>query len=140
MAIMQEGVIYHELHMNTAINTNIFEEFIQVICSLYTGKYILMDNVAFHKSKRIKEAIENSGNYVLFIPPYSPDFNPVSRLRRAGLIREAYLAIEEVFSKLKSYIRRYMNPLNLHINVIDLINNFCLDVIDLHNYYTHAFI
>ena len=87
-----------------------------------TGKARL-DNVAFHKSYRIREVIENSGNHVLFIPPYSPDFNP----------------IEEVFSKLKFYIRRHVHPFNLKQNIEQLISTFCNETMDFNNYYEHAF-
>ena len=36
-----------------------------------------MDNVSFHKSKEIKELIKQSSNTPLFIPPYSPELNPI---------------------------------------------------------------
>ena len=46
MAINKDEVLYHETHKNKAINTDLFESFLEVLCSLHTGKYILMDNVA----------------------------------------------------------------------------------------------
>jgi transposase len=49
-----------------------------------------MDNLRVHKSKRVRELIEGSGCSVVFLPPYSPDFNP----------------IEEAFSKVKALLRR----------------------------------
>jgi putative transposase len=36
-----------------------------------------MDNVPFHKSVKTKELIEQKGATLLFLPPYSPDFNPI---------------------------------------------------------------
>ena len=36
-----------------------------------------MDNAAFHKSQRTKELIENNGHKIEFLPPYSPDLNPI---------------------------------------------------------------
>lgn len=36
---------------------------------------VVMDNAAFHKSKKTKELIENKGHIIEFLPPYSPDFN-----------------------------------------------------------------
>lgn len=38
---------------------------------------IVMDNAPFHKSKETRELIENSGCELLFLPPYSPDYNPI---------------------------------------------------------------
>jgi len=38
---------------------------------------IVFDNAAFHKKKELETLAERLGHYVLFLPPYSPDFNPV---------------------------------------------------------------
>ena len=119
MAINNKEIIYHEMHKEQSINTNLFEQFIEVICTLFTGKYILMDNISFHKSKRIREAINKSNNKILFIPSYSPDFNP----------------IEEVFGKLKSYIKKFINPYNLNKN----IDEFSIMTHNFNNYYLHAY-
>ncbi len=70
------------------------------------NKYILMDNVSFHRSKEIIEIIKKSGNEVLFIPPYSPQFNP----------------IECVFHILKSKLRADKKQINIK-NINETINN-----------------
>ena len=49
-----------------------------------------MDNLSVHKSKRVRRLIEQAGATLLFLPPYSPDLNP----------------IEEAFSKLKAALRK----------------------------------
>ena len=41
------------------------------------NKVIIMDNASFHKSQRTKELIEKAGHKLLYLPPYSPDFNPI---------------------------------------------------------------
>ena len=41
------------------------------------GYVIVMDNATFHKSEKTKELIKNDGSELLFLPPYSPDLNPV---------------------------------------------------------------
>ena len=41
------------------------------------GKVIIMDNAPFHNSKRIRQLVEAAGCRLLFLPPYSPDFNPI---------------------------------------------------------------
>lgn len=50
---------------------------------------VVMDNLATHKTKGVREAIENVGARLLYLPPYSPDFNP----------------IENMWSKIKNFIR-----------------------------------
>jgi transposase len=42
-------------------------------------KVIVMDNASFHKSKRTKELIEKAGCKLVYLPPYSPDLNPIER-------------------------------------------------------------
>ena len=51
---------------------------------------VIMDNCSIHHVPGIKEMIEETGALLLFLPPYSPDFNP----------------IEEAFSKVKSVLRK----------------------------------
>ena len=57
---------------------------------LAPGDIVVMDNLSSHKSNAIREAIEDTGAELLFLPPYSPDLNP----------------IEQVFAKLKHLLRK----------------------------------
>ncbi len=57
--------------------------------SLRSGQIVVMDNLAAHKGQRIKELIEERGCKLMYLPPYSPDLNP----------------IEEAFSKVKRLLR-----------------------------------
>lgn len=58
--------------------------------TLSTGDVVVMDNVRTHKVAGVREAIEANGANVLYLPPYSPDFNP----------------IEKSFAKIKSILQR----------------------------------
>lgn len=57
---------------------------------LRSGDVVIMDNLPAHKISPVREAIEKAGARLLFLPPYSPDFNP----------------IEMAFSKLKALLRK----------------------------------
>jgi len=57
---------------------------------LRVGQVVMMDNLSAHKSERVRELIEARGCEVLYLPPYSPDYNP----------------IEEAFSKIKALLRK----------------------------------
>ena len=138
MAINKDGVIYHELHKNKAIDSNLYNSFLEVIVSEHKNKYILMDNVSFHKSKKIVETIENSGNKVLYIPPYSPNFNPIA-IKIKDFIAVTSKMLEEVFSQMKSYIRKYINPVTINKNIHKLVYDFSLSISYLGNLYNHAF-
>jgi transposase len=58
--------------------------------TLRPGQIVVMDNLSSHKGGRVKEIIEGRGCELLYLPPYSPDFNP----------------IEQAFSKVKGILRR----------------------------------
>ena len=47
--------------------------------SLGPGYTLVMDNAAFHKSGETKDIIEGAGCHLLFLPPYSPDLNPIEK-------------------------------------------------------------
>lgn len=61
----------------------------QLIPILKPGDIVIMDNLGSHKAKAIREAITAAGAKVWFLPPYSPDLNP----------------IEQIFSKIKHWMR-----------------------------------
>ena len=65
-----------------------------------------MDNAAFHKSLKTKEIIEKAGCMVLFLPPYSPDLNPIEVFwanfkktvqRKLQILKNLSKAIDESF-------------------------------------------
>jgi len=60
-------------------NALVYEAYIEqvLIPSLRPGMVIIIDNARFHKSKKVFELIESVGCKLLFLPPYSPDFNPI---------------------------------------------------------------
>jgi hypothetical protein len=53
----------------------------KILCpELRPGQVVIMDNASFHKSPRIRKIIENVGCQLLYLPPYSPDLNPIEHL------------------------------------------------------------
>lgn len=74
-----------------AVNADIFEAFVgQVLApQLKIGDVVVMDNLSSHKSSRTRELIEAKGARLMFLPPYSPDLNP----------------IEMIFAKIKQTLR-----------------------------------
>lgn len=70
---------------------DVFLAFVQqVLCpKLHSGHTVVMDNLAAHKVAGVREAIEATGAHLLYLPPYSPDFNP----------------IEPCWAQLKQYLR-----------------------------------
>ena len=62
-------------------NSALFETWIEkvLVQELTPGKVIIMDNATFHKSTKAKKLIEQAGCELLFLPPYSPDLNPIEK-------------------------------------------------------------
>jgi transposase len=74
------------------INRNAFEAYVEkvLVPELRRGDIVVMDNLSSHKGPRIRQMIEAAGGSLLYLPPYSPDFNP----------------IENAFAKLKALLRK----------------------------------
>lgn len=73
------------------VNAPIFETFVEqvLVPQLRPGDTVVLDNLSSHKRPRTRQLIEAAGAELLFLPPYSPDLNP----------------IEMIFSKVKSLLR-----------------------------------
>ncbi len=66
---------------NGTCNTELFNNWVEkfLIKELKAGQVVVMDNASFHKSKKTKELIESVGCKLIFLPPYSPDLNPIEK-------------------------------------------------------------
>ena len=60
-------------------NTDLFNYWVEhfLVPELSPDQVVILDNATFHKSSKTKRLIESSGCRVLFLPPYSPDLNPI---------------------------------------------------------------
>lgn len=85
-----EGVRCSTL-VDGAVNADVFEAFAEqvLVPALRPGDVVVLDNLSSHKRARTRELIEAAGAELVFLPPYSPDLNP----------------IEMVFSKIKQRLR-----------------------------------
>ena len=63
------------------LNALIFNHYLkeQLLKQLEPGSLLIMDNASFHKTRKTRELIKESGHELLFLPPYSPDFNPIEK-------------------------------------------------------------
>jgi transposase len=74
------------------INGELFQAYVEqvLVPELRRGDVVIMDNLGSHKGAAVRSAIEAVGAALLYLPPYSPDFNP----------------IENAFAKLKAALRK----------------------------------
>jgi len=82
--------------LDGAMNGAAFIAYIEqvLVPELSPGDIVVMDNLPAHKVSGVRQAIETAGAELLYLPPYSPDFNP----------------IEMAFSKLKALLRKAAAP------------------------------
>lgn len=80
------------LAVEGATTREVFEAYLERVLAptLRPGRMVVMDNLSAHKGGRVKEIIEGRGCELAYLPPYSPDLNP----------------IEQAFSKVKGLLRR----------------------------------
>jgi transposase len=74
------------------INRSAFETYVEkvLVRELRPGDVVILDNLSSHKGARVRTMIEAAGASLLYLPPYSPDFNP----------------IENAFAQLKALLRK----------------------------------
>lgn len=106
------------------MNGDVFRAYVeqQLVTTLRPGDLVIMDNLPSHKVRGVREAIEAVGAELVYLPPYSPDLNP----------------IEQVFAKLKALLRsaaaRTITELE---NIIGkLLDQF--EVAECRNYFRHC--
>jgi transposase len=89
--LRSEGLIA-PMVVDGAMTGALFEAYVrqQLVRGLRPGDVVVMDNLACHKRAGVREAIEAAGARLLYLPPYSPDLNP----------------IEQAFAKLKALLRK----------------------------------
>jgi transposase len=80
------------LSVEGATIARVFETYVEKVLlpSLEEGQIVVMDNLSAHRPKRIRKLIEQQGGELLYLPSYSPDYNP----------------IEEAFAKITNLLRK----------------------------------
>ncbi len=89
---IDSGGVKPSMSMEGAVDSGAFEAYVERFLAprLDRGQIVVMDNLSVHKSKEVERLVEDAGCELWFLPPYSPDMNP----------------IEEAFSKVKGALRK----------------------------------
>ncbi len=92
VAAFRLGGLFAPRVVDGAIHGALFLKYVrqELAPGLRSGDILVMDNLQTHKVKGVAEAVRERGARLIYLPPYSPDFNP----------------IEPVFSKIKTELRR----------------------------------
>jgi transposase len=92
VAAMRQDGLTAPFVIDQAMNGAIFVEYVRqcLLPTLTPGDIVVMDNLSAHKTDAVRELIEGAGAELRYLPPYSPDLNP----------------IEPSFAQLKAYLRK----------------------------------
>ena len=91
LACLSEDGLSAPMTLEGAVDGSVFLAYVEQVLAptLSTGDVLIMDNLGVHKVKGVREAIEGRRAKLIYLPPYSPDLNP----------------IEKCWSKIKTYLR-----------------------------------
>ena len=114
LAALNQKEIKASMTFQGTANTSLFLEWIKgsLIPSLTPRQVVIMDNASIHKSPKVRALIENAGCYLIYLPPYSPDLNPIENYwavlkKYIKKIRHKFedisLAINEALKNKKNY-------------------------------------
>jgi transposase len=92
LSSMTLGGMGPSLAVKGATTARVFETYVEKVLApkLKEEQIVVMDNLGAHRPKRVRELIEQQGCQLIYLPSYSPDYNP----------------IEEAFAKIKNLLRK----------------------------------
>lgn len=92
LAALRHDRITAPFVLDGPINGDAFTAYVEqvLVPTLRPGDVVVLDNLGSHKSTKVRRLIRAAGAHLIFLPPYSPDLNP----------------IEQVFAKLKTLLRK----------------------------------
>jgi transposase len=124
IAGLRQGGLVAPCVFNGAVNGDLFLAYVEqvLVPTLINGDIVIMDNLGSHKVAGVRQAIEAAGARLLYLPPYSPDLNP----------------IELAFAKLKALLRaRAVRTVNALWNALgELVA--CFSPTECANFLRHA--
>jgi transposase len=117
-AYTQDGILFARVFQGST-DSEVFKDFVEQLLP-FCGKWpelksvLIMDNASFHHAERIEQMCQDAGVKLIYLPPYSPDLNP----------------IEEFFAELKAFIKRNWKVYAADPNQgFDEFLEWCIDIV-----------
>jgi len=112
------------VNIESSTTSEVFRSFVvnELVPNLRPGDCVVMDNLSAHKDKLAVAAIVNAGASVMYLPPYSPDYNP----------------IEKLWSKLKTLIRRLKTDSRTAFDDAVAQAGAQITLSDIHGWFSHC--
>lgn len=103
----QHQLAYSMIYQDTATSHTVLSFFKTYLPQLPQPAVVIMDNASYHKSQQLKDLFQKHNQLLIFLPPYSPDLNP----------------IENLWATIKQYLRSYYDySLTLYENLCNVVN------------------
>jgi transposase len=128
LASMTLGGMGETLAVEGSTNQEVFDAYVEYVLAptLEAGQLVIMDNLSAHKPARVRELIESRGCELIYLPAYSPDFNP----------------IEEAFAKIKGMLRHMLRQAGARTKdaLVDVLGEAlsAISAQDARGYFEHA--
>jgi len=116
-AYTQDGIMLARVYQGST-DGEVFEDFLEELLQ-WCGRWpqpksvLVMDNASFHRTARVEELCADAGVILMYLPPYSPDLNP----------------IEEFFAELKAFIRRNWKVQQSNPQEFESFLEWCVEVV-----------
>lgn len=116
-AYTQDGILLSRVFQGST-DCEVFEDFLEELLQ-WCGRWpqpksvLVMDNASFHRTARVEELCAKAGVILMYLPPYSPDLNP----------------IEEFFAELKAFIRRNWKVQQSDSHGFESFLEWCVEVV-----------
>ena len=107
IAGVRENKVLAPFRFKWTTNTETFNKWIEIclVPDLEKWDVVILDNASFHKSEKTKKLIEDTWASILFLPPYSPDLNP----------------IENYWAVLKTYVRKFNSSFDIFLQILQFL-------------------
>lgn len=105
---VQDHKLFAVRLFDCSIDSDVFSAWLTeaLIPELPPQSVVVMDNATFHKRADMKEALESQGHILLFLPPYSPDLNPIEHKwnQTKAIRKQQHCSVPELFSLPSFYV------------------------------------
>lgn len=116
MAGLCNGEIMASAVFEGTCDTQIFETYVEsiLIKQLKPGQIVVMDNINFHKTDRVRALIESVRCKILFLPTYSPDLNPIEHywFKIKHWIRKVFCNDQDLFEAVNLVFKKFTTSLS----------------------------
>ena len=81
ISALHRGKLFCPMCFKGTCNSDLFNVWLKemLIPNLQPGQVLILDNASFHRSEKTRALVESAGCEILFLPPYSPDLNPIEK-------------------------------------------------------------